>query len=211
MRHFLQLQRPPLAVGRLAQGVQQPAPRGLLVALPRLTTAALPGRKAALATAVALAAVAPRADIRHHAAQVAEETPAIGAQIQTSGAWTPAPKPAMMGSPGASAPGLQGGGRSLATDDWPSPAFSFPHPFSQESPTPEGRLTRHRPRPRARDDDAASGRWGRTPESQNPALLNSRLHPHHTVTVVVRRGLVAVVQNLPPGYGYEVIDLDECP
>ena len=166
MRHFLRPGRPPPPVGRLPAGVQQAAPTGLLVAPPRLTAAPPPRRPAARTPAVPLPPVAPRAHIHRPRAQVADEPPAVGPQSQPSRAWTPAPKPAMMRSPGASAPGLTGGRRCLRQTCGRLPRFAFPPIFSGIAPP----IPAHRPSdPRlARDEDAAAS-WRRAtkpPESR---------------------------------------------
>jgi len=147
MRHFLQLQGPPPTVGNLARGMTVPAPGRSLIALPSLTNAASPHRTAALGTAVALAPVAPRAQVHRLAAQVAQETPTIRTQGQTPRAWTPTPKPAMMDSLGAPAPGSRGG-RGLAKHSPSSACLLAPilsrKTLSTYPQIPRGRLPRSR-------------------------------------------------------------------
>ena len=108
MRHALALERLARTVGGLARGMALAASACLLVAPARLPGAPAPRRFTARRPAVAIAPVAPRAQVHHRAAQVADKPPAIGTQGQASRAWTPMPKPAMIRLLGASAPGSRG-------------------------------------------------------------------------------------------------------
>jgi len=109
MRHALALQGFALTIGRLARGMALAASGRPLVAPTRFPYAPAPRSLAACRPAVAIAPVAPRAQVHHRAAQVAEKPPAIGTQRQASWAWTPAQKPAIISLLGASAPGSRGG------------------------------------------------------------------------------------------------------
>jgi len=137
-----------LTIGRLARGMALPAPGRLLLAPARLLDAPAPRSLAAGHLAVAIPPVAPRAQVHHRAAQVADKPTAIGTQGQASWAWTPTPKPAMISVLGASAPGSRGGRRSCHRRS-PSPACFVEPQVSPEKPA----HTTHPP-PGARDDDA---------------------------------------------------------
>ena len=108
MRHAFAIEGFARTIGGLARGMALAASGGALVAPARLPGAPAPRRYTARCPAVAIAPVAPRAQVHHRAAQVADKPPAIGTQGQASKAWTPTPKPAMMALLGASAPGSRG-------------------------------------------------------------------------------------------------------
>ncbi len=141
MRHFLRRQGLAQPVGGLARRVPPAPPARLLEALPRLPQAPSPGGPPARSSAVAMPPITPGAHVHRLATQVAQEAPAVGMQGQTSRAWTPAPKPAMIALLGASAPG-----RERRTGSCPDASVLRVSPLARFSPDS---LTLPRPPPRA--------------------------------------------------------------
>lgn len=148
LRHFLTC-RPALPVGGLTLGMGMTPPTTLLVPAPRLPPTPPPSRPATEPRTVPLPPIAPRADVDHPLAQVAEESPTVGVHSRhaTDTAWTPAPKPAILAAAGATSPRPSAG--DAVCPDGAVPRGLSPR-FSLDSLTAP-----HTSRP-PRDDDAGS-------------------------------------------------------
>ena len=77
MRHFLLFFLKLTPIARLAPSMQKATPSCALIPSSGLTQAPTPGSLAALRGAVALAVIAPRADVACFVAQIAEEPAAV--------------------------------------------------------------------------------------------------------------------------------------